>query len=744
MLGAEAASTGITDIIVTAQKRSTRLQETPIAVTAVGSDLVDRANLNRGEELVKFVPNLQFREDASAGQRNFVIRGIGTGTNSVGVEGSVGIIIDNVVLGREGMGVSGFDDIERIEVLRGPQGTLFGKNASAGVIQITTKQPNLDRFTGGVRATYGNYNAYRISGNMTGPVAENLALYVSAFTDKTDGYLRNVLTDKRINGYEKYGVRLKSLFRPSESFEIKLASDYSYQTSVCCEWALSKIVPGTVHDVLLRHTGIITPGPNSRQTTASPDMSEKIEQFGFSGEMTLSIGDHSVTSITAYRKWDQSDLLVPDHLPTIIQNLDLSINARKQHQFSQELRLTSPSGRAINYVFGLFYFDQKVKQVTDRTGFGLYRVGPTGDTIVTIAPDNRNVGSRSISEDRTRTYAAFGDATLAISDKLKALLGFRYSYEEKDDDFRRFITPGLVGPHPGFPVGGFSVRNIKDDKLTYRMGLQYQWTTDIMTYVTYSTGHKGKGVELNPGVVLAVGGVPLPTSSFVVKPEDVKNLEGGLRSTLFDRKVQLNVSAFATTFKNYQGTAFIPASVTFALQSVKEIKNDGIEIEAIISPVPNLRLMANGAYINSRYTDFSNAACYPGQTAAQGCAGGIQDLAGERVPRSPKYSFNVGMSYEPSITDTINTSFLVNYSWRDKVTFASDNDPELRINGFGLLDLSAGLKTADGKYEINVWGKNVLDKDYRTYMFTQLGGPGNYNHFIGAPATYGVSLGAKF
>jgi iron complex outermembrane receptor protein len=740
---AESQARGIQDIVVTAQKRETRLQDTPLAVSAIGADFVEKQNVTTAADLTKYIPNLQFRDDSNAAQQNFVIRGIGTGTNSVGVEGSVGIVIDNVVLGREGMGVSGFDDIERIEVLRGPQGTLFGKNASAGVINIVTKQPNLREFRGSVRASYGNYNAYRVSGNVSGPITDNFGFSLSAFTDKFDGYSRNVLDNSRVNGKEQYGARLKFLYKPNDDVDVRLSADYTESTATCCEWSLDKVIPGTLHDVLVRQTGLAQIGPDSRDTVFAVHEKEQVKQRGVSAEVNVALGDNTLTSITAYREWNEFDLVNPDFLPTILQTLNLSINGRKQNQFSQELRLSSPGGKTVNYVLGVFYFDQQIVQTTDRTGFGAYRVGP-GDTIINVVPENYALGSRTISEDRTRTYAIFGDGSIKFTDNFTGLFGFRYSHEIKDDDLNRFVAPGAPGAHPGFPPGSFSIRDLTDNKFTYRLGLQYQWTSDIMTYATYSTGHKGKGVDLNPGLVLAVAGVPLPASSHVVAAEDVRNFEIGLRSTLFDRNLQLNISAFHTTFENYQGTAFIPASVTFALQSVPEIQNDGVEVEAIVSPMRYLRLNANAAYIDSRYTDFPNAPCYALQTAAQGCVGGIQDLKGARVPRSPEYSFNVGFSYEPPLSDRITATFNANYSWRDKITFAIDNDPNMAISGYGLLDFSVGLQTSDRKYEVNFFAKNALDKAYRSYMFGQLGGTGNYAHYLGAPATYGVSAAVRF
>lgn len=734
---------GIADIVVTAQKRATSLQKTPLSVTALGSDFVEQARVYAASDITKYVPNVQFREAATTAERNFVIRGIGTATSSVGVEGSVGVVVDNVVLGREGAGVSGFSDIERIEVLRGPQGTLFGKNASAGVINIITRKPSLTTFSGQAQASYGNANAYRVSGYVNGPIADGLGVHLSAFASGNDGFERSVIDGKRVNGPQQYGVRAKLLYQLSDALSVELLGDYGKANGHCCQWSLDKVVPGTLQDVLVRQTGLAAIGPKSRQTYFEITPQDNSSQGGISGEINWIVGEHTLTSITAYREWHQDDLVNPDYLPGIIYVLNTSRNIRRQHQTSEELRLASPSGERLTYVFGLFYFGQKIDLSNDRRGFGLYGVSPQ-NTVITLVPQNPDLASRSLASDSTQSYAAFGDATFKATDKLSALLGLRYSYETKSASFSRFTLPGAPGFHPGFPPGSFTIDDMKDHGFTYRVGLQYDWTDSIMTFATYSTGHKGKGVDLNAGLVLAVAGVPVPASAHAVKAENVRNFEAGIRSTLFDRKLQLNLTGFTTIFKNYQGTAFVPAAVVQALQSVPEIKNDGVELEAIISPMRYVRISGNAAYLNSRYTDFANAPCYVLQTAALGCVGGVQNLKGAQVPRAPKYSYSLGLTYEPKISGRLTATFAANYAWQDSITFGIDDDPNQRIKGYGTLDLSVGVRTADRKYEATLWGKNVLDKQYVNFMFAQFGGPGNYAHYLAAPATYGVSFLARF
>lgn len=728
------AQESIEDIIVTATKRANSVQDVPIAVTALSADFVERANLTEAADLQRYVPNLTFREDFSASQRNFVIRGVGTGTNSIGVEGSVGIVVDNVVLGREGAGVSGFADIERIEVLRGPQGTLFGKNASAGVVNIVTKRPNLKEFETFVKASYGNYDDVRVNGHVTGPIAPGIGFHLSGFGHRNDGYNRNVLVGTRSGQVEEYGVRLKTLFEVSPALEIQLLADFQESDRLCCEATPRVALPNSLLDVAVIKTGLARLRRGSRDAVQEERAFDDIKQGGVSAEVNWSIGDYTVTSITAYREFQNNLLIVPDLLPNRIQIIAAGESLIDQSQFTQEVRLTSPARDRLNYVIGLFYFDQDSTIDSLRRGFGLNAVSPAG-TIITVVPSNPALASAAEAADHTISIAGFADATFRVSEAFNLLFGARYTHEKRSGEFRRFRGPGAPAPHPGFPPVSPPDVDEKDSAFTYRVGAQYRFTPDIQAYATYSTGYKGIGIDLNPN---------LGTTVSVVKPETVKNFEVGIKSDFFANRLQVNVAAFSSRFKNYQGTAFDPSSVSFNLQSVKGLGADGLEIEVIAIPVRGLRLNANASYIDARWTSFTNAGCYPGQTVAQGCVGGIQDLTGERPPRAPEYTYTIGFDYEAPITEALGGFVNLSWSWRDDTQYSIDNVPAAVQPAYGLLDGAIGVRTEDGRYQLSVFGKNILDKEYSGYITGLVGQTGNYSQIPGAPAVYGVQVSARF
>ena len=618
--------------------------------------------------------------------------------------------------------------------MRGPQGTLFGKNASAGVVSIVTKRPKLDGYEAFVKASYGNYEDVRVNGHVTGPVAEGIGFHLSGFGHRNHGYNRNVVTGTRSGQVEEFGVRLKTLFEISPDVEIQLLGDYMRSDRVCCEATPLVARPGSLLDVAVIRPGLARLGRGSRDALQENRGIDDVRQGGVSGEINWSIGDYTVTSITAYRKFQNQTLIAPDLLPGRIQIVDAGDNLIDQKQFTQELRLTSPGANRLNYVLGLFYFDQDTTIDSVRRGFGLNAVSPAG-TVVTVVPSNPLLSSSIEAADHTVSVAGFADATFRVSEEFNLLFGARYTHEKRAGEFRRFLTPGAPGPHPGFAPVTVPDVDVDDSAFTYRLGAQYRFTPDIQAYLTYSTGYKGIGIDLNPNLGRAVA---------VVSPETVENYEVGVKSDFFDNRLQVNAAGFISKFKDYQGTAFDPNTLSFNLQSVKGLRADGLEIEVIAIPVRGLRLNANASYIDARWSNFTTAGCFPGQTVAQGCVGGIQNLTGVRPPRAPEYTYTVGFDYETPLTEAIGGFLNLSWSWRDDSQYSIDNSPNSLEPAYGLLDGSIGVRSADERYQLSLFGKNILDKQYAGFIAALVGQAGNSSQIPGAPATYGVQVSARF
>ena len=398
------------------------------------------------------------------------------------------------------------------------------------------------------------------------------------------------------------------------------------------------------------------------------------------------------------------------------------------------MRLTSPADGALKYVLGLFYFDQDTTIDSVRRGFGLNAVNPAGQ-IVTVVPSNPLLASAIAAEDHTKSLAAFADGEFRIGEDFSILFGARYNHEERSATFRRFVAPGAPAGHPGFPPITANVPTLKDDEFTYRVGAQYRFTPRIQAYATYSTGYKGIGIDLNPNLAGRVAVVP---------PETVKNFEVGLKSQFLDRRLQVNVAGFISKFKNYQGTAFDAQAVAFNLQSVKGLRSDGLEIEVVAVPSDGLRFSANAAYLDARWTDFTNAGCYALQTPAQGCVGGVQNLNGERPPRAPEFTYTVSIDYERAIGNDAIGFVSASYSLRSDTQLQLDNAPESEVDGYGLLDGSIGARFSDDRFQVALFGKNIFNKFYPGFITPLVGQAGNYSQIPGAPRTYGVSLSARF
>ena len=353
------------DIIVTAQKRTESAQDVPISLTVISAAALERSNYNEFNDIQRFSPGLVITDSSNSRATGVTIRGIGTSTFSDAIEQSVGIVIDGVVIGRVPGAISDLVDVERVEVLRGPQGTLFGKNASAGVISIVTRQPT-NTFEALGSISYATLDEIKLFGAVSGPiVADKVLARISGYRNTRDGLITNVRTGQDLNNRNEYGFRGKLLLKPVETLDITLAGDYSRRDQRCCTWTTRDITPGNFIGAIQRGVGVVA-GPQNNQVNLggdqafkgadTPDAYQRSTIWGVSGEANLDLGAVSLTSITAFRKWNGQDDLDADQTPLPL--LVFNRGTTRQRQFTQELRLTSPADQFISYVAGGFYFKQ--------------------------------------------------------------------------------------------------------------------------------------------------------------------------------------------------------------------------------------------------------------------------------------------------------------------------------------------------------------------------------------------------
>jgi iron complex outermembrane receptor protein len=734
------------DIVVTAQKRTERLQDVPVSVAVVSASRLQQAHITSVEGLTELSPSLSFTDSANTRGQGLTIRGVGTLSFSDGVEPDVSTVIDGVVLGRQAMTVFDLIDVDQVEVLRGPQGTLFGKNSSAGVLSITTAAPS-NTFGGQYSATYETLNEVKLQGSVTGPIVNDvLDGRLTGYYTHGDGWITNVFDGDKLNGDNQWGLRGKLLFTPTSTLDLTLIADYESIYENCCAPTIRSAPAGTSYFGVPYATLIgVTPGPYNQSVDVDGPYYLNQNSEGVSLQADQQLGWATLTSITAYRAFNDKDGNDADLTPIDI--FDVNNANQKQSQFTQELRLASPAGRKLEYVAGLYYFYQDLTTTTRAAG----NLG--------AVPSPEYLGSTVNRGITTNNEAVFGQATWHVTDQFSLIAGGRYTAEQLRAFFDRSTLPGAVAATPASIAGPpLTANNLgtNETNFSYKFGAQYAFDSDLMFYATYSKGFKGAALNmLNflPASLVANG-------QYVIPPELSSSYEVGLRSSMLNRRLQVNLTGFLTDFTGFQATAYDPTINANTLVSAGGLRTQGVELEVIATPAHGLTLNGNLAYTDARFTSFPNGPCYPGEAllANSPChlSGTIyvQNLKGAPLNNAPKLSFNVGGSYIHPLpmADTFDGFIDVNYAYRSDANFSLSEDPNTIQKAYGLLNLNLGVQPHGGLWRVSLFAKNLLDQHYASLIFSSSFQGGSalakagYSQFIPEDARriIGVSLDGKF
>lgn len=748
----------LTGIIVTAQRREQLLSEVPAAVAVVTGDEFTRSGFTSLDDLQQTVPSLTFGASATARGEGLVIRGFGTTSFSDAAEGAVGIVVDGVVLGRQASGLLDLIDIDRIEVLRGPQGTLFGKNASAGVVNIITKRPT-DQFEADGRVRYGSDDLLQLAATVSGPIAPGrLSARITGFRNTRDGILNQVnpaFSDEKLNDQNAYGARAKLLFTPGGGADILLTGEYQKQDVLCCNWTRRSFAPPAAGALAALErgalTGFYTPGPDNRDVALTIRSNfQRSETYAGTLDINVPIGTHTLRSITGYRGFDIQEGNKTDQLP--ISFFDLAATNSNIDQYTQELQILSPDG-PFEYVAGLYFFRLGVDSV-QRQEASFSTIPGVGNipgplvplllppALVPLFPPTTRVNIQNQAQ-QTTNYAVFGQASYELTPELTVTAGARLLREELDVRFDR---------SGGLPLGAFAQviplvdpAPVKDTAVTYTGSLRYAFTPDVSVYGTYSRGYKGRAYDLNAGspVVFRADGTAIFEA---LDPEKVDNFEIGLRSLVLNDRVQFNATAFNTTVKDYQAasqrTDGIPG---FVLNNVGEFRTRGLEFETLIRPARTFLAGFNLTLLDAEYTDFPNGECpnpFVANRPASCISTGRQDLSGRQAANAPDISGSAFAEH----TLPLGGFELVS---RGEVTFRSDTlysltqDPNTIQDGYALVNARVTLRSDRG-YEVSGFVRNLFDVDYAESIFSTPVFTGGYSQFIANDRQFGVEARVSF
>lgn len=731
------------EITVTAQKRAENLQDVPVAITAFSGDQIEGALIVSTEDLVKLSPSMSFTEGTIPTETSIRLRGVGTQSFSSAVEPSVAVLYDGVVMTRTAQGISDLVDIERIEVLRGPQGTLFGKNASAGAVHIITKRPSQE-FEGSTELMVAEEGEYGIKGTVSSPLSDTVGFRLSGQYRKDDGYLRNYATGNTINGTENYGLRGKLEFQPSEVLNILLIADYSEKDSNCCAMMPILNPEGPDAEGFLALLAPSEPTENSRSVNQTADPRNKQDTWGLSAEINYDFDwGGTLTSITSYRDWTWSGTpdidfqpltggtAVPGSFFTFTrQSIVYGGQNHENQTFSQEIRIASPTGGAVNWVAGLFYWNSEYDQ--NNTLRDAICLGPAAAAVTSIQPcpsDAINFfrSGQSFMETENQSYAGFGQVNWRPTEKLELFVGLRLIKEDLEWSHFRPNAPA-----PGFPTdavntfgvpGGaalpFSGKFDTDDfAWAGKVGGMYDVKDNLRVFASYSRGYKGPAANTND----------FNFSTEPVDPEIVDSFEIGLRSELLDNQVNLNITAFYSQIDDFQTQTIDQISQAFNVSNVGVFETRGIEFELNAAVTDNLFVSAGIAYTDAIFDEFVDAQCYVGQTEAEGCIDGNQDLSGEEAPNSPDWKYNITARYEFPMAGW--RGFIQgNYTWQDDIFFREDLNPASFQEAYGLFDLTLGGQSEDDRYVLTLFVKNLFNEHFAANRF-QIGLPPGNASFV--------------
>ena len=696
---------GIADIVVTAQKREQRLQDVPVAVTALTAETLINRGIAQVSDVTRAVPSLTVSENTSAQSASINIRGIGTSAFSTGVEPAVLVIVDDVALLQQAQAFTGLTDIARIEVLRGPQGTLFGKAASAGVINIVSQAPTRDLSAAfGAQATTDD--EVRVDGSVSGHVTDWLGVRANAFYGDRKGYIRNLTTGHRLGGQTSLGARLRVDLTPVQSLSIALTASYSRdETNAANSFRFvdpaARLFPGGPVPGVLVAPSLVGIKVGTGNVRVRQDVEPRFEshQAMYVGRATLDLGFANLISVSSYQNWafqttadaDQTDIPVVGGRPGGIYQIS-SFDAR---QFTQELRLVSSGPGPFSYIFGLYYANGR----TDRA-FTRFALGPGF--------------SNWDSEAGTKSYAAFTQLTYDITPSTHIDAGLRLNREKIDVRFTNLPLTGATAANCGVTCTG----NASDDQVTYKVALRQDITDDVMVYASYATGYKGQGYDVASGFTPAKAADP-------VNPEHSKAYELGLKSSLLGRRLQFNLAGFWTDYRDFQSQAAsidAAGNLIFNLTNVGRRRSKGVEAEISARPIRDLRIDASAAYLDAKIRSYPGATCYPGQTAAQGCVDInpgtavtlAQDLAGSRLANAPKFKYTISGTWDVKLPGMPFDGFLqADWSHQSKVRYDLLGNPRTIQPGYGLFNASIGVQGAEERgYRISLFVNNLFDKAY--------------------------------
>ena len=722
----------VADVIVTAQKRSENLQKVPLAVSVASQETLRDNAIGNAESLDEVVPSLTFKKGTANVNSTLSVRGIGTQSFSSGAEPSVSTVVDGVVFGRSGMAFQEFTDLDHIEVLRGPQGTLFGKNASAGAVNIVTKGPTAAPAGDFSIAGY-QHGEVRVDGNVSGPINDKMGYALSAVYGDFKGNIFNNYTNKWTNGYRHEGLRGTFTDQLQDNLLLTLRADYVKADDNCCADVLGPYVPGAspIANILLPSIPGVQAYYGSKRVYDDLTPGTLDDNGGLSAQLDWSLKGLKVTSITAWREWRNKQIRDGDFHATnsnyanSIDVADADYGELNYNQFSQELRVASDNDSKLQYVAGAFFwythendwFNRFVQQCTASTlpaDATTYKPCSTAPGVSTLINDQ---GPAQWTTDFWN-QALFGQATYAVTDALKLIGGLRVSHDRVAYSLSRESYPtGAANAPAGIQPSFTGAEHADKMGVSGKLGAEYQVNADEMVYATYSRGYKGP--SLNDFYSENTG------NKGTIAPETSDAYEVGAKSQFLNHHLTLNADLFWENFDHFQANTFVlQGTTTFVtLGDAGTVRSKGLELDATWHATQDLSFTGGYTFDDATIVAYNCAAAQNVYNASPTLTN-QQTLTkctlhnGRPLPFAPKNKFNVTGVYDVPVPQNMPFDLKVSstYTYTSTINFDLDQSDLARQKSYGLWDAQATFSTKDGRYRLSLIGKNLANQYYTTFV----------------------------
>lgn len=742
LLAQEAADQegGLDEIVVTAQKRAEGLSDVPISISAVTGERIEAYGDANLEAVSSSIPNLKITQTALANR--IAIRGIASGDNK-GFEQSVAMFVDGIYYGRDQLSRMPLVDLERIEVLRGPQPTLFGKNAIAGAVNVVSRKPGKD-FEGSANAMYEfNHKEVKLTGVLSAPLSDSVGVRVVGYYRSMDGYFFNTRQNRQEPNVKEAFTRGTLSFDSGGPLSADLKVEYAdFKTK-----GQPREVFGAVGTYNAVFAGPLFVDTVENYVRADGGYESRNKIFNAVLNANLELGEHTLTSVTGFLDYNVKETIDVDFAAPAF--LDGTNQAEDYRQFSQELRITSPGDQQFNYIAGVYYQNSKL-DVSD-----VVRFNPT---FLGFGPPFNALGDTTndrIYGQNSNLISVFAQGEFSLTEALRLTLGARYNHESKDGSrtltinrgaLNTFALPVVIGTFRALNIEAHSVSGeLSENSFNPMANIQYDLTDDLMFYASYARGTKAGGFDIRSNSLPGSTTVARP-GAFAFSAEKADNYEAGLKFK--NRELAMNVSVYRTTYQDLQTNVF-DGTLNFNVRNAAAARTQGVEADMRWAVSRNLTVSGAIAYLDFEFTNFSEGQCYYLQTPD--VPGGFCSYNGKRNAITPSWSGNIAADFNHELGGGLELNAGFNVDFSSSYIAAANLDPRTRQGGYAKVGLRVSVGAEDDSWAVSLIGRNLTDARIKqtagamplATTITRNGGVA-YNAIYDRPASIAVAFDVKF